>query len=191
MKQTFGLVVDETEAMFTWTGVTLPEFCSVFFTWGNAKSTVRTPVFDRHQFFSTSEHYGKDHGILLSGWINYYYTACCWFPTSNNIFILPSQFWQIRYESYWLHCSKCRILVLLWYVQQKDEESDYSPDILTLFYTHLGFILNYCYEEKKLSNFTLSIYLGINKDNYPKSMSKWFHTNYPFWWSCVASNICL
>ena len=47
--------------------------------------------------------------------MNYNYTACCWFPTSSNILILPSQFWQIRFESYWLHCSKCRILVLLRY----------------------------------------------------------------------------
>ena len=30
------------------------------------------------------------------------------FNTSFN-----SQFWQIRFESYWLHCSKFRILVLL------------------------------------------------------------------------------
>ena len=45
-----------------------------------------------------------------------YYTACCWFPTSSNILILPSQFWQIGFESYWLHCWKCRILVLLWYI---------------------------------------------------------------------------
>ena len=79
-------------------------------------STVRTPVFDRHQFFGTSEHYGKAHGSLLSGWMNYNYAACCWFPTSSNILILPSQFWQIRFESYWLHCSKCRILVLLRYL---------------------------------------------------------------------------
>ena len=44
--------------------------------------------------------------------MNYNYTACCWFlATSSNILILPSQFWQIRLESYWLHCSKCRILV--------------------------------------------------------------------------------
>ena len=76
-------------------------------------STVRAPVFGRHQFFGTSEHYGKAHGILFSGWMNYNYTTCRWFPTSSNIFILPSQFWQIRFESYWLHCSKCRILVLL------------------------------------------------------------------------------
>ena len=75
----------------------------------------RAPVFGRHRFFGTSEHYGKAHGSLLSGWMNYNYTACCWFPTSNNILILLSQFWQIRFESYWLHCSKCRLLVLLRY----------------------------------------------------------------------------
>ena len=56
------------------------------------------------------------HGRLLSGWLNYNYTACCWFPTSSNILILPSRFWQIRFETYWLHCSKCRILVLLRYM---------------------------------------------------------------------------
>ena len=67
--------------------------------------TVRAPVFGRHQFFGTSEHYGKAHGSLLYGWMNYNYTACCWFPTSSNILKLPSQFWQIRFESYWLHCS--------------------------------------------------------------------------------------
>ena len=78
--------------------------------------TVRAPVFGRLQFFGTSEHYGKAHGSLISGWVNYNYTACCWFPTSSNILILPSQFWQIRFESCWLHCSKCRILVLLRYV---------------------------------------------------------------------------
>ena len=77
--------------------------------------TVGAPVFDRHQFFGTSEHYEKAHGRLLSGWMNYNYTACCWFPTSSNILILPSQFWQIRFESYWLQSWKCRILVLLRY----------------------------------------------------------------------------
>ena len=30
-------------------------------------STVRAPVFGRHQIFGTSEHYGKAHGSLLSG----------------------------------------------------------------------------------------------------------------------------
>ena len=75
--------------------------------------TVRAPVFRRHQFFGTSEHYGKAHGSLLSGWMNYNYTACCWFPTSSNNLILPlSQFWQIRFGSCWLHCSKCGILVI-------------------------------------------------------------------------------
>ena len=69
-------------------------------------STVRASVFSRHQFFGTPEHYGKAHGSLLSGWMNYNYTACCWFPTSSNILILPSQFWQIRFESCWLHCFK-------------------------------------------------------------------------------------
>ena len=81
----------------------------------NLTSTVRAPVFGRHQFFGTSKHYGKAHGSLLFRWMNYDYTACCWFPTSSNILILPSQFWQIRFESCWLHCSKCRILELLRY----------------------------------------------------------------------------
>ena len=58
----------------------------------------------------------KSPWSLLSGWMNYNYTACCWFPTSSNILILPSQFWQIRFESCWLHWSKCRILVLLWHL---------------------------------------------------------------------------
>ena len=79
--------------------------------------TVRAwSVFGRHHFFCTSGHYGKAHGNLFSGWMNYNYTACCWFPTSSNILILPSQFWKIRFESCWLHCSKCRILVLLRYM---------------------------------------------------------------------------
>ena len=93
--------------------------------------TVRAPVFGRHQFFSTSEHYGKAHGSLLSGWMNYSYTLCCRFPTSSNILILPSQFWQIRFESCWLHCSKCRILVLLGNVQInsncKNRQSHLAP----------------------------------------------------------------
>ena len=81
-----------------------------------SSGTVRAPVIGRHQFFGTSEHYGRAHGSLLSGWINYNYTVCRWFPTSSNILILLSQFWQIRFESYWLHCSKCRILVFLRYI---------------------------------------------------------------------------
>ena len=65
-----------------------------------SNSTVRAPVFGRHQFFGTSEHYGKAHGSLLSGWMNYNYTACWWFPTSSNILILPitvltNQVWKL------------------------------------------------------------------------------------------------
>ena len=81
-------------------------------------STVRAPVFGRHQFFGTSDRaLRKSPWMLLSGWMNYNYTSCCWFPTSSNILILPPQFWQIRFESCWLLCSKCRILVLLRYMQ--------------------------------------------------------------------------
>ena len=36
----------------------------------------------------------------------------------SNILILPSQFWQIKFERCWLHCSKCRIMVLLRYLAQ-------------------------------------------------------------------------
>ena len=89
-----------------------------------SRCTVRAPVFDRHQFFGTSEHYGKTHGSLSknSGWMNIITLhACCWFPASGSILILPSQFWQIGFESYWLHCSKCRILVLLQYVRTCDK----------------------------------------------------------------------
>ena len=82
----------------------------------NMMVPVRAPVFGRHQFFGTSEHCRKAHGSLLSGWMNFNYTAYWWFPTSSNILILPPQFWQIRFESYWLLCSKCRILVLLRYM---------------------------------------------------------------------------
>ena len=73
-------------------------------------STVRAPVF-RH-----SEHYGKALGSLLSGWINYNYTACCWFPTSSNILILPSQSDQsglkvadctVQSAIYWCFYGKC------------------------------------------------------------------------------------
>ena len=99
-----------------WHSLTIPT-ASTLITFGHITmySTVRAPVFGRYQFFGTSEHYGKTHGSLLTWWMNYNYIACCWFPTSNNILILPSQFWQIGFESDWLHCSKCRILVLLRY----------------------------------------------------------------------------
>ena len=72
-------------------------FCRKRTFWRTAlEYTIRAPVFGRHQFFGTSEHYGKAHWSLLSGWMNYNYTACCWFPTSSNILTLPSQIWQIR-----------------------------------------------------------------------------------------------
>ena len=77
---------------------------------------LRAPVFGRHQFFGTSEHYGKAHGRLLSWWMNYNYTGfvvtgflhLAIFHTSITVLD-----WQIRFESYWLHCSKCRIVVFL------------------------------------------------------------------------------
>ena len=65
----------------------------------------------------------KSPWSLLSGWMNYNNTACCWFPKSSNILILPSQFWQIKFESCWLHSSKCRILVLLRYIPQLSRTS--------------------------------------------------------------------
>ena len=101
---------------YTFTNVTQRELNLTELHVETRTGTVRAPVFGRHQFFGTSEHYGKAHGSLLSWWMNYNYTACCWFPTSSNILILPSQFWQIRSESYCLQCSKCRILVLLRYI---------------------------------------------------------------------------
>ena len=66
----------------------------------NTVCTVRAPVFGRHQLFGTSEHYGKTHGSLLSGWMNYNYTSCRWFPTSSNIVItsitiLTNQVWKL------------------------------------------------------------------------------------------------
>ena len=70
------------------------------------------PVFGRHQFFGTSERYGKPHEIYYRDeWI-IITLHVAGFPASSNILIFPSQFWQIWFESCWLHCSKCRILVL-------------------------------------------------------------------------------
>ena len=116
--------------------------CEITF---KALSTVRAPVFGRHQFFGTSEHYGKTHGSLLSGWMNYNYTACCWFPISSNILVLPSQFWQIGFESYWLHCSKCRILVLLRYQVVSHAGMHYSAHAINNFQLVLYFriVINY------------------------------------------------
>ena len=52
-------------------------------------------------------HYGQSAraDCVVSGcnelWLNCMLLVC--YP-SSNILILPSQFWQIRFESYWLHC---------------------------------------------------------------------------------------
>ena len=78
-------------------------------TYRNGTSIREAPVFRHLRALR------KSPWSLLSGWMNYNYTACCWFPTSSNILILPSQFWQIGFESCWLYCSKCRILVFLRY----------------------------------------------------------------------------
>ena len=83
--------------------ITLSQFC--LYTWNSVEtiepkkchhvptkdSTVRAPVFDMHHYIRHLRALRKAHGSLLSGWMNYNYTACCWFPTSINILILPSQ----------------------------------------------------------------------------------------------------
>ena len=86
------------------------------------QSTVRAPVFGRHQFFGTSEHYGKAHGSLLSGWMNHNYTACCWFPTSSNILntsitVLTNQVWKLpdctdQSAEYWCFYGTCKSVSL-------------------------------------------------------------------------------
>ena len=52
------------------------------------------------------------------------------FPTSSNILILPSQFWQIWFASCWLHCSKCRILVLLRYTFEYFQPKYFRDSVL-------------------------------------------------------------
>ena len=84
---TFSLYVVNTRTWMSKTTMTKPKLIQLWY-------TVRAPVFGRHQFFGTSEHYRKAHGSLLSGWMNYNYTACCRLPTSSNILKLPSQFWK-------------------------------------------------------------------------------------------------
>ena len=90
--------------------------CTCMYIWNKIGTcTIRAPVFGRHQFFGTSEHYRKAHGSLSSGWINYNYTECCWFPTSSNILILPSQFWSglnvadctLQSAEYWCFYGTC------------------------------------------------------------------------------------
>ena len=153
-------------------------------------STVRAPVFDRHQFFCTSEHYGKAHGSLLSGWMNYNYTACCWFPTSSNISILPSQFWQIRFESCWLHCSKCRILVFLRYLWNyiegvtssslKNSPATYTLDFILLHYNAFDILICAFVDNLKcLKSFAFSKHsncITVWKWGFVKSKRVWNQT---------------
>ena len=107
------------------------------------RAPVRAPVFDRHQFFGTSEHYGKDHGILLSGWINYYYTACCWFPactcTSNNIFILPRSI-TVLTNQVW------KLLIALYKVPNTGA---FTVTVLSLHFTGVRFSIQEKYEGTK------------------------------------------
>ena len=50
-------------------------------------------------------------------WMNELWLHCMLLVSYiQQCFIHLSQFWQIRFESYWLHCSKCRILVPLRYM---------------------------------------------------------------------------
>ena len=79
----------------------------------------------------------------LSGWMNYNYTACCWFPISSNILILPSQFWQIRFESCWLSSSKCRILVLLRYMMSMPEPIKHMQNTYLFILPHLELFFSF------------------------------------------------
>ena len=88
------------------------EKASAFPHYRSANSLVDCSSTKDVQFFSTSEHYGKAHGSFLDEWIIIMLNVA---GLSCNISILPSQFWQIRFKSCWLHSWKCRILVLLQY----------------------------------------------------------------------------
>ena len=81
-------------------------------------------------------------------WMNELFIACCWLPTSSNILILPSQFWQIRFKSCWLHCSKCRILVLLRY---RKPGWLWTSKEKNIFY----FIISYCLGFPRLFSYIL------------------------------------
>ena len=72
-------------------------------------STVRAPVFGRHQFFGTSEHYRKAHGSLLFGWIDYNYrkgTSIRQAPGFRHLRALRKSPWQfiIWMNELLLHC---------------------------------------------------------------------------------------
>ena len=100
--------------------------------------------------------------------MNYNYTACCWFSTSSNILILPSQFWQIRYESCWLYSSKCRILVVLRYMKNKQIQN-------------YVYVLLYCEEELytilMVSLNYLSSYIQCHIRGSIHSINKWWKEN--------------
>ena len=75
---------------------------NVKMTWFDSRRacTVRAPVFGRHQFFGTSEHYGKAHGSLLSGWMNYNYTGMLLVSyiqqyINTSITVLTNQVWKL------------------------------------------------------------------------------------------------
>ena len=73
---------------------------SLFSNYPKGTSIRRAPVFGRHQFFGTLEHYRKAHGSLLSELINYNYTACCWFSYiqqyfNTSITVLTNQVWKL------------------------------------------------------------------------------------------------
>ena len=89
-------------------------------------NTVSAPVFGRRQFFGTSEHYGIAHGSLLSGWMNYDYTACCWFFTwiqqyfNTSIIVLTNQVLKVadctvQSAEYWcFYCTALKIKTNNW-----------------------------------------------------------------------------
>ena len=50
-----------------WTGLSVMYLNETSSNVYRERTTVRALVFGMHQFFGTSEHYGKAHGSLLSG----------------------------------------------------------------------------------------------------------------------------
>ena len=74
--------------------------------------------FRQAQFCGTSEHYGKAQGRFII-WMNeLFYTACCWFSTSSNIFnasitVLTNQGVEVtdctvQSVEYWCFYGTCR-----------------------------------------------------------------------------------
>ena len=99
-------------------------------------------------------------------WMNEWnYTACCWFSSSNNIVIPSSQFWQIRFESCWLHCSKCRILVFLryvvWIVENQNHYDAFVPK--SMFYSFFSLIF-FSFQSNKLCGIHINPYISSVAD---------------------------